>query len=359
MTASPLMSTRPDDDTPRIDRRSLLLAGLAAPWAGLAHAATLAPALPVVRFASVEEAATAITDGPDRAYIDRLNLREMRARMPQLGADLDAAAARAALRRFYASQVLAFDDEERAALRAIAVALQSRLSRQAPWLARTPWSFIKLSDQAEGGMPHTRGAWIVLPASFAAAIARHAREGTPASGLPRGTNVVLHEQVHVLQRADPARFAPLYTDVFGFVRMNPAPRSRWLDEHVVTNPDGPDLDWAWPQGRQDAPPRHAFLPATVLPEPGTPSLQSMTPVALPLEAHDDHWHFVDPDTSKGMVPLEQVPGYAQHFPWTGENFHPNEIAADLVMNWLIDSPSLAKPGPTTTPAINWAKSNLG
>jgi hypothetical protein len=340
---------------PTLSRRGLLAAGLAAACPRWALAADEAP---VVRFATADEAAEAIAYGTDRAYIDALNRREMQARMPQLDTALDATAARAALRRFYASQVLPFDDAARDALRTLATALQPRLAQRAPWLARTPWSFLQISDRIEGGMPHTRGPWIVLPQGFVRLIVQFAHGAPAASGFPRGTNVVLHEQVHVLQRGAPTRFESLYADVFGFVRMDPVPHSAWLDEHVVTNPDAPVLDWVWPQdGTRGA--RRGVLPATVLPERPVSSLQQMTTVAVPAEERDGRWALPDGDGQRTVVPLDRVPGYAARFPWTSENFHPNEIAAELVAGWLLDAPSFKTPSPVTDPAVAWLRSHLG
>ena len=69
--------------------------------------------------------------------------------------------------------------------------MQTLLAARAPLYARTPWSFIKLDDRAEGGMPHTRGAHIVMPRETVEAYAKMHRESS-ANGTLAGFGFLLH-----------------------------------------------------------------------------------------------------------------------------------------------------------------------
>jgi hypothetical protein len=63
--------------------------------------------------------------------------------------------------------------------------------------ARTPWRIALLDDRAESGFPHTHGDVICMPLSSADPAAWDDR---------RLAKTLVHERVHVVQRADPARF---------------------------------------------------------------------------------------------------------------------------------------------------------
>jgi len=67
-------------------------------------------------------------------------------------------------------------------------------------------------------------------------------------------NLLIHEQTHVLQRHNPALFATLYTEAFGFRQVTLQPAPQWLRIRRVVNPDAPDADWVFPIG--DDAPRH-------------------------------------------------------------------------------------------------------
>jgi len=314
-----------------LDRRAFLALGLALPLPGVR--AQSAPAAPSVRFLPASEAAAVISDDPGGTYFARMNLREIRARLHAPLSGLDVAAARDALRRAYATQTLAFSDEEQAMLRGIVERLQPRLAARAPLYARTPWSFIKLVDTAEGGMPHTRGPHVVLPAQVVAVLMQRAHDAAGAGKLPDarfGQSLLVHEQTHVLQRAAPARFEPLFTDVFGFVRASAAPRSPWLDEHLVQNPDAPDLAWVFPLERLGG--RGTITPATVLADkPDARMPDDFQAVAVPLERDGAGWRVA----SSPVKPLSDVPGYDRSFPYPDEDIHPNEIAAVTLAQWIL------------------------
>ena len=340
-----------------LSRRGALALGFAA--ALPAAAADLAGA-PQVRFLSAAEAAAALTEGPDAEYFERMNLREIRARMQTPLEGMTTAEARTALRRFYAAQAQSFSDEEAAVVRGIVERMQSRLAARAPLHARTPWSFVKLSNQAEGGMPHTRGPHVVLPAAVVDAFARadrEARKGRRLAPARFGEGLLVHEQTHVLQRAEPDRFEPLFTQVLGFVHLPEAPETAWLAQHLVQNPDAPDLAWAFPLERIGG--KGWIMPATVLRDLPVPHLpQDFEIVAVPVTRKDGRWKVVGDNDAPQMRPLSHVPGYDRFFPYPDEDFHPNEVAAVALSHWILqDDPRLER-RPRIALLAAWARGAL-
>ena len=254
-----------------------------------------------------------------------MGLLEIRARMRSPLAGLTLAQARAAVRAWDAERVLAFTDAEREALHGVIERMQPLLVARAALYARTPWSFIKLDDSAEGGMPHTRGPHIVLPKAVvegATAMHREMSEAGKLAVTPRGRSLLLHEQTHVLERADPARFEPLFTDVFGFTRMAPAPTSAWLDAHVGTNPDGPDLVWAFALEQVGG--NGWIMPVVTFPDVEVPLMpQQFQALGLEVVKTGGDWKMVEQAGVPNSRALERIAGYDAHFPFPRRGLPPD------------------------------------
>jgi len=339
--------------------------GLAAGAAGLSMAGRSAAAAdgaagaaPRIAFLDRAAAADALAHG-DGYYAD-MGLLEIRARMQSALPGMALAEARLAVRDFDAAAALPFNDEERAAIAGVVERMQPLLAARAPLYARTPWSFIQLDDRAEGGMPHTRGPHIVLPRAAVASYVKLHRDASAAgtlAGTPRGRSLLLHEQTHVLQRRDPARFEPLFTQVFGFARMAPAPANAWLSAHRCINPDGPDVAWAFPLEKIGG--SGWLMPDVTMPDKPVPRMpQDFESVGVEVARAADGWRVVERDGRPARRDLDQVPGWHAHFPFPDEDFHPNEIAAVALSHWILrDVPDLdARP---LMPALaDWAKAAL-
>jgi hypothetical protein len=317
-------------------------------------------ALARITFMSQEAGAAALAgDAADR-YVDRMNLLDIRARMKSPLAGKSLADARVAVRDFEAAAVLPFTDEERTAIAGVIQRMQPLLAERAPLYARTPWSFIKLDDSAEGGMPHTRGPHIVLPQAGIATYAAMHREMSAAGKLattPRGRSLLLHEQTHVLERADPALFESLITQVLGFTRMVPAPATPWLVAHNAINPDGPEIEWAFPLEKIGG--SGWIMPTVVFPDLPVPKMpEDFQAVGVEVRRTADGWQVVEENGVPKRRDLDKVPGYDGFFPFPDEDFHPNEIAAVALAHWILqDVPGLdARP---LMPGIaTWAKTAL-
>jgi len=346
-------------------RRRLLAAG-----AGLAALAAWRPvraaeavarradaaAPPRVAFLAPDAAAAALAHAPGDHFYDGMGMLEIRARLRSPLAGMSLAQARVAVRDDEAAATLAFSDAEQAAIRAVIDRMQARLAARAPLYARTPWSFIKLDDRAEGGMPHTRGPHIVLPRSVAQCFAQLQADGLLAPGYP-ADQLLVHEQTHVIQRTFPGRFEPLLTEVFGFTRMTPAPTTPWLDAHVITNPDAPDLGWAFPLERLGG--RGWAMPYLTLPDVDAPRIpRDFRAVAVELARNGKAWSVVEDGGVPRTRPLEAVPGWRSWFPFPDEDFHPNEIAAVTLSHWILqDVPDLDR-RPLIPAVAAWARTGL-
>jgi hypothetical protein len=295
-----------------------------------------------VAFLSPEDGAAAFGRPGDTYYAD-MGLLEIRARMRSPLAGLALADARKAVHDDDVAAVLPFTEREKTAIRGVIDRMQSSLEIVAPLYARTPWSFIKLDDRAEGGMPHTRGPHIVLPRETVdhfVVMHQELLESGRLAVSPRGRNLLLHEQTHVLERVNPALFEPLFTDVFGFTRMTPAPTTPWLDAHVVVNPDGPDLAWAFALEQVGG--SGWVMPYLTVPDKAVPRMPAdFQAIGVEVAKTADGWKVVERDGVPVRRDLDAIPGYHAHFPFPDEDFHPNEIAAVVLAHLLVhDVPDL-------------------
>ena len=340
-------------------RTGLVLAGATLLGAPLARAAAT-PAGPKVDFLSREAGADALARTPGDSYYATMRLLESRARTNSPLKGMSIAEARVAVRDYEAAAVRPFAPAETAAIRLAVERLQPLLAERAPLYARTPWSFVKLSGVAEGGMPHTRGAHIVLPEDVAAAFAHVGRDlaaDAPSKMSRTLLNLLVHEQTHVLERAHPERFEPLITQVFGFTRMSPAPSTPWLDVHEFENPDGPDVVWAFPLERIGG--AGWVMPHLVVPDLEQPRMpQDFQTIGVEVRRTDGGWQVVEDGRVPRARDLDAIRGWHAHFPFADEDFHPNEIAAVTLAHWILrDVPDIDS-RPLMPAVADWAKTAL-
>ncbi len=309
---------------------------------------------PRVTFLSPEAAAAALA--VDR-YYDGMDMLDVRARVKRSLPATSLPDARAAVRDYEAGATLPFTDDERTAIRSVIERMQALLAARAPLYARTPWSFIKLDDRAEGGLPHTRGSHIVLPSSTVEKYARRHQEmrsnGTLATS-PRGRNLLLHEQTHVLERTNPLLFDTLIVDAFGFTRMTPAPATPWLTAHAVINPDGPDVVWAFDLAQVGG--VGWIMPDLIfadVPDPRMP--EDFQTVGIDVAKTPDGWKIVEENGQPQRRDLSKIPGFDAFFPFPDQDFHPNEIAAEALSHWILQDPHDVDERPRMAAVAAWAE----
>jgi hypothetical protein len=326
---------------------------LAAPALRDAVAATPASA-PALRFLSAAEARSALTEGPEKQYFENLQLSEMRAKTGLALTGMSLAAAREQARKHYASEVLEFTPDERAAVEGVVIRLTPSLRQKAPLFARTGWSFLKVSSSVEGGLPHTRGAHIVLSPEVLVPFVVLYKRGRLAELDSFAANLMVHEQSHVVQRQNPALFATLNTEVLGFRRIDPAPLTAWLLERGVVNPDAPDCGWAYPVGEGSS--RRWIMPYLLLREGERPRMpQDFLLAGLDLVNANGGWSIVERNGKPQVEPLAGIAEYNRAFPDPSQAYHPNEISADILAGWITGQPT---DHPLSLKVSKWATEHL-
>ena len=318
-----------------------------------------------VEFLAGDAARDAIVDDRLDPYFDRLRPAEMSMKTGEPIAGDTAEARRAECVKRYRAATRDFTDDEKQTLTYFVEKVRPALARDYPVFGDQPFSFIKVADTLEGGMPHTRGDHIVMPEGVLTEFAAMREAGDRAT--PGAVGLLVHEQTHVLQRLHPELFEPLYTKVYGFVRAKRIEPSPWLDARQLVNPDGTVCDWVLPVTEHG---RAATLLPLVAFDTDRPRTMrgDMGTIAVTLEptGTDGEYRAVAGAGGDPVVrPLDGVTAYTAVAGRGGDNYHPNEIAADafsrlVVADDLIDKSKLpaaraAKLEAAVKPTRDWAR----
>lgn len=282
---------------------------------------------PTVIFLSGDAARAAIVDDAREPYFAQLQPLEIAAKT---GSEIQGSlsAQRTEARKHYQAAVRSFTGAEQEALRAYVQGLQPMLAEY-PRFARQPWRFLKVADSIEGGLPHTRADAIILSERVSTGLAGMHQRLSARAALARAGPLLVHEQMHVVQRLDPARFESLYIKVFGLVRTGPLELPAELVANQVANPDGLDCCWLFPLATE---PGHFILPWLVFVETGARRKmpQDFRMRAVPVVAQGKSYRVLrGADGQTRTRDLLEVTEYVQAFPLTQNFYHPNETAADL------------------------------
>ncbi len=309
-------------------RRIILPFLLALPILAQQPAVATRPALQA-RFLDKAAAAQTLTSDD---YFQLLQVAELRAKtgLELAGATPDQA--RAAAKAHYTAGTQDFSADEKALLQGVLERMAPQVEEKLPLMARTPFTFIK--SDAEGGLPHTRGACIILSPRLLAGMLMAVQKGALAQVDGFASSLLIHEQTHVLERQHPALFEQLFTEVFGFKRLASVPDAPSIQALRVVNPDGPDLGWAFPI--PDGTATRWIRPDLQLRTVDHPRMpQDFQLVAVDLVEKAGAFSLaLRADGTPRVEDLEAIPAYKAAFPDLDESFHPNEIAAELLSGWV-------------------------
>lgn len=274
------------------------------------------------------EASLAIVGGSNDDFFNRLYHREI---TTMTGVDVSEKSlddARGFARDFFRDAVMPFTDQEETVLSQLVKKLRGRFGEKYARLVDRPWRFVKTRKDLCGGFSFTRGTSIVLSERTLARLVRQAtRDPVDTTG---GERLLLHEQLHVLQRLEPKRFQPLYEQIFGF-RQATFELPIWIDTRQVTNPDGVDDQWIVASTKSEG--RGYWVGTMLLTDRAVPRMGSdFVTVAVPVEERDGQ-HHVSLDENESIPRLQTTDAlkeFVARLPIRPAFDHPNEVAAYLL-----------------------------
>ena len=284
---------------------------------------------PAIEFLAAEKGGNVIAGGDDDVFFSKLFPREA-ATMTQVAPDEKSVEeTRQFAREFFRKAVLEFNDDEQTALRLVTKRIFEQFGDDYPILVRRRWRFIKIRKDLCGGFSFTRGDCIVLSESTIGRIVESIEKQPRATQYAEG--LLLHEQMHVLQRDSPDLFKPLYEDLLRFraakVTVHP-----WIDQRQVTNPDGVSDDWVLNVPTENSKTQPFWIGTVLLSEKPIHTMgRDFTGVAVALEKNDADTYVMALDDEGRPVfqPLNTLTAMTSRLPIRGGYDHPNEVAAYL------------------------------
>jgi len=294
------------------------------------------PAIFELSFATPDQARAAIVDETAEPYFKLLQPIEMAAKTGSPVPGQNLAEQQDNCRKRYQDAVQDFTPAEKQAIGWYVSKLAAYTYPTYPLLATMPWKFIKLSPEIEGDNPFTRGGYICLPNDVTDGMVKEEINSELSKSdwlaMVRYGQVLLHEQMHVIQRANPVLFAKFYTDIWGFTHAASIPPDPWLVDHQMLDPDAVDQRWVYPLNNgQNV---RWIWPLAIMPDvanPGGPRFADMEMVAVDVKpgANGAFDVRLAQNNLPAMTKLLNVMGFVAKFAPSGEVFHPNEASADL------------------------------
>ena len=319
-----------------------------------------------VQCLSGDTAKEAFVSETTEPYFSLLQPREMAAKTGHRPAKAALTQQQSQLRGEYRKSVMNCTSSEAKALEGYIAIIESRLKPDYPGLVAMPWRFVKVEDSIEGGLPHTRGDVIVLSQSMLTSIERTARSEKWDLNI---IDVLIHEQIHVIQRTKAAAFEKLYENEWGFRKATSIKGAgEWLAAHQIVNPDGVDVLWVWPVPNTS----RTIWPRVIIDDDNdTPVMpDDFRMIGIELNAFPDGYVVA---TEKSGTPqyhlLQDEESYMRKFGAISSIYHPNEIAADYlahlaVFDCIIDKSRISKEQMAAVeeiyrPIRSWARSTFG
>jgi hypothetical protein len=186
-------------------------------------------------------------------------------------------------------------------------------------LLTLPWNLIKVTNNIEGGMPHTITNNIVLPQRFLNYLNTFIKNNQIYNIINTICLTLIHEQFHVFQKMYPNVFKELYINYWNFTPCKINLNKKYIDNQRI-NPDGYD-DWCFKY------PNYMIYPFVEL-KKKPDHLDSIEKIAFKFKNNKIDYN--------NIKKLSHYTEYDTFFCNISQNYHPHEISAVLLSQYIID-----------------------
>jgi len=290
-----------------------------------------------ISFLTKSQAAKAIVNDSQESYFAKLKGKEILAKT-KLNTKGESEQQRLAiLKKYYEENVSEYSVEEKKFITRYVKKLEPCL-RDYPKFAGLSWSFLKVTQKIESGLPHTRDKHIVFSQKLISQMLTAEKRGLAEDGMMERFGVLLiHEQMHVFQRKYKNNFDGFYQSR-DFIKTSKIVKGHGIQSHEVHNPDAVETDWVLLEKAGDAGKNARYiLPILLLPEKSP--IKSLYQMGM-------YGVIVQGDPAKELKPvfkngkleksiLNSIKRYRDAFPLTSYNFHPHEAGADLFSKLVV------------------------
>ena len=289
-----------------------------------------------VSFLNKEEASVAILDETYEPYFSKLQIREIYALTGFSPPRSNIDEAREFAKEKFSSAVSNFLTEEKSAIiYVISVITEVFRANKLNVIANHQWEFIKIEDWLCGGFAHTRGEYVILSQRHLKHLASNwslnMSEQDSILLVKKLGTLLIHEQLHSIQRKYPEKFELLYVDSWDFEKANIEADSNIVINQLI-NPDAPKSEWI--VNYDDV---YYWIRTLIREDAKKPQMgKDFTDVVLTLEKRNNNF-VVAKDSSNNLIKqkLSEFTNYTESFPVTQGLDHPNEITAYMISEYFI------------------------
>jgi hypothetical protein len=222
-------------------------------------------------------------------------------------------------RNHYCNNTMNFNNSEKKNLIFSINIINDIYKKHFPKMLDLPWKFIKVSNNVEGGMPHTINDYIVLPQNFLKYLETIINSNDQSSLIKFICTTIIHEQIHVFQKINYQIFKDLYQKYWNFEPCNIKLKEKYIKYQRI-NPDGYD-DWCFVDKK------HSIYPFVKLKDDSI-HLNDVKTLAIPINNNKIDY--------KSIYDINTNNYYNRFFCNVSQNYHPNEISAIILSDFIIN-----------------------
>lgn len=291
-----------------------------------------------VEFLSKTTGQKAILDESFEPYFSQLQVREITAFTQKNVPNTNIDEARIFAKKEFASAVTDFTESEKQCISFVLNEVNNILQENdISLMAEFPWRLIKIEDWLCGGFAHTRGTYIILSQRhidhLSTGWSNNMTSEERTTLVKRFGALLVHEQMHSLQRVYKSKFQGLFTDDWNFVQANVQPEFA-IQIDQVSNPDAPIAEWLIPDKEKE---NSFFWVRTLLKETeGIPAMgKDFTNKVFSIQKTENAYQVKkDSDGKLISTTLSDIDYYVKSFPPNRGIDHPNEISAYLFADYF-------------------------
>ena len=289
-----------------------------------------------ISFLEKSQASVAILDETFEPYFSKLQRKEI-STFVQEKAPKNIDSARAFARMKFSSAVMDFSSQEKEILTFV-VKKTNRwlLENDINLMANQPWRFIKIQNWLCGGFAHTRGTYIILSQAYLDRLSTDWSDNmTEESELKLVTSLgglLVHEQMHSLQRTFKSKFKKLYSENWNFINQQIKDEQEIIKDQV-SNPDAPIAEWLIPD--PEIRDRFYWIRTLITKNIEIPEMgKDFVDVAFDIFKDKENYSLIKLNNTISSRPLSELDFYTNSFPVKRGLDHPNEISAYMFSDFF-------------------------
>ena len=296
---------------------------------------------PRIELLSKKDAKEAILDETFEAYFSQLQETEISVFIQERVSNPDIETSRNYARKRFSDAVIDFSVEEKKCINFVINRINKTLiDNKLNTMANHPWRLIKIDDWLCGGFAHTRGTYIIISKLHIEYLSKSWSENMTAEDeeilIEKFGALLVHEQLHSLQRTYKSKFIDLYTNYWNFIESDSIESDISINKIQVSNPDAPIAEWLIPDPKDGT--KYYWL-RTLIKENNNdiPIMgKDFTDRVFVLSKNNNRYSLKRDSENKPIsLSLNDISFYSKSYPASRGIDHPNEISAYMFSDYFV------------------------